>query len=98
MLLLTVTFNRFVLFAFENESGNKFFADKLGLETDWNCSISLKEKMVTADRDPFENSTHGDCRISITVIVNNNNNNDDDDDDNTTTTSSTTINVILICS
>ena len=34
---------RFVFFSPEVESKIKVFADKLGLETDWNCCISLKE-------------------------------------------------------
>lgn len=37
---------RYVLFTDLPETKVKVFADKIGLETDWNCCISLKEKEI----------------------------------------------------
>ncbi len=37
---------RFVYFSRVNEQRTKLFADKLGLETDWNCCISLQEHVT----------------------------------------------------
>ncbi len=37
---------RFVYFSRVNEQRTKLFADKLGLETDWNCCISLQEHVI----------------------------------------------------
>jgi hypothetical protein len=38
---------RFVYFSRVNEQRTKLFADKLGLETDWNCCISLQEHALS---------------------------------------------------
>lgn len=45
---------RYVLFTSLPEAKIKVFADKIGLETDWNCCISLKEKQVS----PSPRSVH----------------------------------------
>jgi hypothetical protein len=42
---------RFVWFASADQQRAKQFASKLGLETDWNCCISLRERKATRRRD-----------------------------------------------
>ncbi|PRP88308.1 hypothetical protein PROFUN_03417 [Planoprotostelium fungivorum] len=49
---------RFVLFVPEDEEATSFFADKLGLETDWNCNIRLKELAEGEVEDPADNPAH----------------------------------------
>eukprot|EP01117_Protostelium_nocturnum_P005661 TRINITY_DN2044_c0_g1_i4.p1 TRINITY_DN2044_c0_g1~~TRINITY_DN2044_c0_g1_i4.p1 ORF type:complete len:1569 (-),score=567.37 TRINITY_DN2044_c0_g1_i4:1041-5747(-) len=49
---------RFVLFVPEDEDIVTFFVDKLGLETDWNCCISLRDLEEGEEEDPLENPAH----------------------------------------
>ena len=54
---------RFVLFSEDDEKSSASFAQKLGLEMDWNCSISLDEnapkKINTSDEAPLPRGIRG---------------------------------------
>jgi len=54
---LNEAFIRFIYFSKVDEQKTKLFADRLGLETDWNCCISLKEKERSAEVKPSLNSS-----------------------------------------
>ncbi|GLE07666.1 hypothetical protein PINS_up018269 [Pythium insidiosum] len=45
---LTASGIRFVYFSPRNMRRSKLLAEKMGIETDWNCAISLRRSRATA--------------------------------------------------
>ena len=63
---------RFVHFTAENELRAKIFAQKLGLEADWNCFISLAQPSEEEDSsltdDDSDSSSHNNSSLSSSVM------------------------------